>query len=164
VTGKLFQRILWAAAAAALLTGISMTVHSVSTLNETSGRMRNKVRSLGKMRRMESELASYQAAFDAYEALPDKRPTPLSTTLENTLPPDITREIREAERLGVAGGWTMRRYEISMNRAPISEVVAFVAAAEAGRPPWRLSKCDVRVDPQSPGSGRVVLKMEALEK
>jgi hypothetical protein len=157
-------RILWACAAAALADGTASAVRGAAAAGAAGPRLRRKVDVIGELRAMSVEFSRYQAARQAFESLSPTRPPALVALLRKHIPETIPAEVREAERAEAAGGWTVRRCDVSLEEAPLDQVMAFVADAESQRPPWRVTKGEIRALPQGGGSARVTLRMEALEK
>jgi len=164
MNARLALRLAWVAAAVSVVTGIAFAAGTAARVGATRARLASKVSAFAALREMQDRLLRHEAACRVFEALPRKRPRSPAELLELAVAGNVAREVREAERAPAFGGWTVRRCDISLTGAALAEAAAFAAAAEAARPPWRLVKCDVRADPRAPGSGRVALRVEALEK
>jgi hypothetical protein len=157
-------RALWIAAGLSVALGSTMALRAAVAARTAGARLEMKVAWLRQLRDMERTASRCQEATDAFQGLATTRPPPLPALLKRHFPGAATADVRETERIEAASGWTLRRNEVSLTDTPLDRVMAFLVDAESQRPPWRLVKCDIMAVPQVPGSGRVVLRLEALEK
>jgi len=159
VKGKLW----FLAALAVLLAGILMTLQEVRHLAAVSRRLTRKHGEMARLQQLAGEVARGEETIREFGALSDRRPGSLRGLLDRTFPGSKAQDVRESVRESVPG-WIVRQVEIAFSEAGIAEVAAFVAAAEAQRPPWRLARCLVNSSPHTPGAAQVVLQLETAEK
>ena len=155
--------VLLALAAAAGLT--LYTVDQARAYSETMARRRKDLDALAVVR---AEVAAYEAAHTLFETC-QAEPPPLLSLAADRLPGATAPELRDLSEAG-PGAWQRRRHELSFDPIAAADALALAVAAgqplrdAAGneRPGWRLSSCVIRPAPGQPGSGRVVLTLDAL--
>jgi hypothetical protein len=161
--------ILWAAAIAALGIGAAMAATGFATLRERHARLIEKRAEMNELRAIEREGASAIAALAALERLPEKQAARLDGASGGAIKPDDARDTRHE----LGGGWIVRRREWAYNDAPLRDVLAMAREGERtgfgpngvmARPPWRLSSLVFRATPGSPGRGRIVMRLDAVER
>jgi len=152
----------------ALLGAVALTLYTVNQVGASRATMTRRGKDLEALALVRAELAGVEAAHACFSES-DQLPPPLAALVKTTLPGNVTPELRDLSEPGPAG-WVWRRHELSFDSIVIADALNFVVAAEAPlgdhpgpqRPGWRLTKCLIRATPEQPGSGRVVLVLEAL--
>jgi hypothetical protein len=149
-------------ALAALIAGLTSTVWAFGRVAGARRALKAKVEVVAKLGAARSDLARYEAAKADYEKRAGPPLPSLTDLLAKTpgLPPPEQRGEPPRE---IAPGWIVRRQEVAFANAPLDRLIAWVAAAEALDPPWRLVKIELRGGPQ-PGHARAVLSLEGLER
>jgi hypothetical protein len=143
------------------LAGLFWTVH---TLAATPGRLLQIYRKAGlitELRARQAGLTTAENAVAAFEQIAGKRPANLRELAKATLP-GIAADIRPRETRSAVTGWSVRSADVLFGDIPLARLAAFLRAAEAQRPPWRLVECQIAAADR--GTGRVSLVLEALEK
>ena len=162
---------LWAIALLVFFVGISMTFETKRQLKETSLLLTRKLKEdLAGLEAYSHKLACYNAALNIFEQLPQKRPVELTDVLKKTLPEYDVNDSRKSI-IDSVPGWNIWRQEIVLRDVPIQKIMEFIHEAEYSgrrgaeniRPPWRTDRCIIRSSSSVPGSGHVILQMEALE-
>ena len=148
---------------AAAVAGVLLTVRTVGILADAAGRFDGKQADLARLSELHGELEEYNAARRAFEDLGEARPESVEAVLRAVLPNRKTEDVRELRRTPV-DGWTLVEKELVLPAMPIGEVVAFAGRLECGRPPWRVTGCDIRSTGRVPGAARVVLRLEGLAR
>ena len=163
MSDSLTSRVLWSSAAIFLVIGVGMTVQNIRNYDGIKVGFEKKMAGLKALRNLESDMARYESAKQKIEQLGDKRPVPLNTILQETLPGVKVDDVRDS-RKELVSGWIVRQKEISISDVPIGNVMDFVHKAESQKIPWCLTRCVIRAAPRAAGSGQVILLMEAVEK
>lgn len=104
-----------------------------------------------------------QACLQAFNALPEKKLTPLRELLLSAVP-GIAAGIRERPSEQAADGWVWCRTDITFENIPLKAMARFIMAAEQEKPPWRVAECHIIASDTKAGTGRVSLVMEGLEQ
>jgi hypothetical protein len=156
-------QLLWLCALAVLGAGLLVTTQTWRRWGERSSRLERKRDILVRLQGKALELERFRTAMERFEALPDKRPEPLTTLLSRTLAGHAPEDVRESRR-ELEEGWVLRRQEVVFADVPLQAWWAFLQEAEASRPPWRLAACIIRASPQTTGRGHVVTTLEAAER
>jgi hypothetical protein len=157
------MRLLWGLAGAAAAAGAVMTIATLRDLAKGRKQIERGLAQIAELRPVEQALGEGLAAKEAFDALPAGRPAPLAEIAKRVLPECRAEEGRETSQI-VAPGWVLRRKEISLGETPLARAMEFVREAAAQRPPWVPEKLAIRASPGAPGTGQVVLVMEALER
>lgn len=159
----------WAAAAACAL-AVALNLQSAWTLPASYRSIRQKAETLEELRELDRGQAQGRAAIGMFERLPNRSPAPLGDLVRAILP-DAPCNVRERDARTAAEGWTVRSTEVSFDRLRLEDLGRLLERAESQaasapdqRPPWRLAECTIASSDTSPGSGRVNLVFEALEK
>ena len=162
---------LWVIALLVFFAGISMTFETERRLKEASLILTRKSKEdLAGLEAHRNKLACYNAALNIFEQLPQKRPVDLADILKKTLPEYDVNDSRKSI-IDSIPGWNIWRQEIVLRDVPIQKIIEFMHEAECSgrrgaeniRPPWRADRCIIRSSSSVPGSGQVILQMEALE-
>jgi hypothetical protein len=159
---RLPMRVLWVAAAAALVCGAVLTLKSIRDLRTAGAKLQLALSHLDQLETHETEFNRSLAARQVFEELPSGQPVPLAGLLAQALPGAAADDVRESYR-GIGPGWGVRRQELSFTEVPLAGIMTFLYDAESRRPPWRARKCEIRASSGN-GSGKVVLALEALER
>ena len=154
----------WLAVAAllAVAAGTLLAIATLTGLSDDLRRIRRRAADLDQLRRLEAGWRSDQQAVQTFESLRSHQPIPLAELAAKTItgaPPAI--RLREA--VPAAAGWTLRRAEVKLDDVRLEELTRLLAAAEGGRPPWRLAEFALTAS-EAAGFGRAMLVFEALEK
>lgn len=155
--------ILAAAAAAALAAGVALAVRSWRELPDARARLARDAEKVAALRELVEERRGYEALIAAYEALPQKTPPPMDALVARFLP-NADPRIQPVDRVTLAHGWQMERTAVTLDRAALPDVWAWLQAAETARPPWRLAACTIEADAGTAGIARVSAQFEAIEK
>lgn len=147
----------------ALLAGAALYGYSsYRAIGEARERLAEKNRLLTQLAQMEADLSAFTAARDVYaSAAADRTADPAALPRDTGL---TYRDNRVADVPPVAAGWVLHRREVAFHEASLARVMAFVDAAQASRPPWRLVEADIRASAHTPGVGQVVLVLETVER
>jgi hypothetical protein len=137
-------------------------LYALGSLSDDLRKLERKTADLATLRRLAADHRGTQQALAPFEALTTKQPPSLTELAAKTLP-GITPGFRQREGQGAANGWQARRVEVKVD-APPAALGAFLAAAGAARPPWRLVEIDLVAGVPGPDTVRVTLLLEALEK
>lgn len=162
--------LLKSAAGAACVLGVALTLQSGYALGAARQQIRKKIADLAELRDLGGGAARQQAAMAVFDALPLKRPRPISEILSEALPgAQATYHQRDARPAD--GGWSVRSVEVLFDQVGLADLGRFITQAEAmpeaqgdRRPPWRLAEINITASERTPGTGRVSLILEALEK
>ena len=148
---------LWLAAAM-LAAGLLYSSHTVRITPRRIRSIRQKQEVLLQMHDLQKIALAEQAAVRRFEDDASARPCSLKELAGRRA------DIRQRESVQLAGGWTLYRTEVVFNDTPFDAAGDFIAAAEACRPPWRVTECQFSTSPRAPAAGTVTLMLEALEK
>ena len=102
------------------------------------------------------------AAEKTFEQLNRKHPVPMNDLVQSSLP-GIRADIRPRDPAMLADGWLLRGADVTLDDIALVTAARFLSDAAAGRPPWRATESAVTASGR-PGTGRVSLSMEAVEK
>lgn len=156
-------RLLWLGAFAVLALGAGMAIRTSGRLRGDAARIRRKAEELESLRMEKAMLEDYTVAVRAIDALPATARESFAGILKSatgTAQPEDVRDLYEP----CAPGWTLHVKELVFDDLAIEEAMRLVGELEAQRPPWRMAKCGIRASSQEAGRGRVMLRMEHLEK
>jgi hypothetical protein len=142
--------------------GVVLVLYTLSALPGELRKLERKNADLATLKRLAVDDRASRQALAPFEALAAKAPPALSELAAKALP-GLTPLIRQRESQAAANGWQARRAEIKCDAAPAA-LGAFLAAAEAARPPWRLVEFDFVTGVTAPDTVRATLLLEALEK
>lgn len=166
MTDRLPLRVLWAISAVAIAAGALMTARTFAGAWAASSELGRKLREAEQLRNLDFEAARYRAARRAYEQLSRKQAASLAPLLKEAFP-DVEIQQRD-ERKEIGEGWVLRHKDLTFSGVPLKKsmdgAMALVQKAEALRPPWRLTTCEVKASPSSAGSGDIVLGFDAVEE
>jgi len=154
--------VLIATATAVALVGLLMTITSIADASEKIERMQRKaddIRTLRDYEETSRRRRAQQAILEGFRG----RPGPRLPALAREILPAANAEVRERKSTPAMNGWVLRQADISLSEVPMLRVADLIHAAEAGRPPWRLTSCTMRASPQTEGHGQVALSFELLE-
>jgi hypothetical protein len=170
-TERRFDAILWSAAVLCCALGAGAAWGALRALDARADRLAAKRAEIEALDAIARDAAAVEHARAALAALPERRPADLEA-LRRGMPalpaPADTRETRMA----LSGGWIVRQRELDFDAARLADVLDLARAAEQSgqgadgpvRPPWRLSRLVFRGAPGEPGRGRVVIRLDALER
>jgi hypothetical protein len=77
--------------------------------------------------------------------------------------PGVHADVRPRDAASLAGGWSLRGADVTLDDVDFASVSRLLAAAAAARPPWRATEIAVTASDR-PGAGRVSLVMNVIEK
>lgn len=159
----LLKRWPWVTAVVLMCAGIILSWKTVVTLRDTEIRLDRKFVTLEQLQGMAVRIREGEAARDSVV----KRSTaavpsliPLQAEMMMGYKPDDSREGKRE----LQPGWIVREMDFSYGDVPFSAAMEFVKRAESSMPPWRLTRCTLRVSPNAEATGQVLLHLEALEK
>jgi hypothetical protein len=150
-------------AAVACGLGIVLTADSILQAPQFADAMKRKYADLDRLLVIQNDQARDLAAVDMFNQLPSKTPAPLAD-LANAAMPGIHAAIHQRETRPAAAAWSVRSVEVSFDSVKLADLARFLAKAEESRPPWRLTEFNATALEQSPGSARISVVLEALEK
>lgn len=148
----------------ALLAGILWTAVNLHNLPPAAARLRTRAAVLEELRQWQMEHARLRHARDVFEQMPRPSRAADPARLAAGHLPGVSPEVSERGAEQLPHGWRIRRVEIRFGEADLAAVGEFMRAAAAIDPPWMLRAADINVTPYRPGFGRVVLRLEALER
>ncbi|MDA0323026.1 MAG: hypothetical protein O2923_09975 [Verrucomicrobia bacterium] len=154
--------VLIATATVAAVVGLLMTTTSIADASEHIQRMQRKADHIRTLRDYEETSRSRKAQQAIVEGFRG-RPGPSLPALAREIIPEANAEVRERKSTPAMNGWVLRQADVSLSEVPMLRVADLIEAAEAGRPPWRLTSCTMRASPQTEGHGQVTLSFELLE-
>jgi hypothetical protein len=157
------DRVLWSLAAIALVCGAGLTVATSRQIADNRTRLERVAGDFEKLQSLKKRIGRYEAARQAFDQLPSKRPVPFDALFKEDLAGLKFDNLKE-DRSDAGSGWIVRRQDIALREVPLAKAMSLIAKAEAQRPPWRLARISVQASPLEKGSGRVELRLEALEK
>ena len=102
---------------------------------------------------------AFRAGLDASRAW---KPVDLDELGIRLFGPGVAR-VTPRPAVPAAEGWHVREASVEFREASYARIEAFLAAAAAGDPAWRLREIDVKPSAEA-GSGAATLVLEALEK
>lgn len=160
---NLTTRVLWLVAAVLLIAGAVMTVSNLGKVEDIAVRFKKKNGELKVLNSLAADLGRYESARQKMEQLAGKHhPLPLGSVLEQVLPGSKAEE--RDSRKELLAGWSLRQKEISLNDVSLGKVMEFIRTVESQKMPWCMTKCVIRSAARAPGTGQVVLLMEAVDK
>ena len=157
------ETIIASLAAVACALGLVLTADSILQAPQSADVMKRKYADLDRLLALQRGRARDLAAVDTFNQLPNKTPAPLGD-MANAVLPGSRPAIHQRETRPAAAGWTVRSVEISFDSLKLSDLSRFLARAGEARPPWRLAEFNATALEQSPGSARISVVLEALEK
>ncbi len=158
------QSALRAAAFAAAAAGIACTLWAARAV---PGRLRvierkeAELRVLAELERQSRAIDPYFAVLATVTSAPPETPAAIVRRLAQGGPaPVVTAGPAEP----VEGGWSLRKFEVTLTDVPIDSLSAMIVACETSHPPWRPSQ--VRIQAIDPGStrARAALTLEGIER
>ncbi len=155
--------ILSASAALTLAAGLVWTGITWRAAPALAARLERWAADAAELETMRQEREDTAAAVRAFAALTNPIPASLAglaaAAVSNAVP-----EIRTLETRPLEGDWTLTRAEVVFSDINLDQLPAFLAAAESGRPPWRLAEISLAASSRADGCGRAALTLEALGK
>ncbi|MFH0908827.1 MAG: hypothetical protein V1929_08700 [bacterium] len=156
------QSILGAAAIAACALGLVMTLQSARAMPDAAAQLKRRASDYGKLVALAARQEDIAAAKSVFEELDRKRAVPMADLVQSGLP-GVRVEVRPRDATPLAGGWSLRSVDVTLDDVDIAVASRLLAAAAVARPPWRPVEIAVTALDR-PGAGRVSLMMEAIEK
>lgn len=156
------QNIMGGAALAACTLGVLMTVQSARAMPEAAAQLKRKSADYAKLLAMAVQQEKLVAAQGVFEGLDRKRPVPMADLVQSVLP-GVRAEVRPRDAIALAGGWSLRGADVTLEDVDFAAVSRLLGAAAETRPPWRVAEIAVSAS-ERPGAGRVSLMMEVIEK
>ena len=147
--------------------GLSLLVGSiwtVTTLTRLPGQRRHLQRKAADLHTIvgyQRTLEEHRDAVRMFEALPDKRPTPLVSLVREQIP-DAAKEVRRRDARPAADNWQAQRWEVDLDNIPLNQLGVLLAGLESERPPWRLIEASIRAADRDADRARVTLLLEGL--
>jgi len=155
--------LVWVLGGLALATGLTIAWRTWQGLPEQAQRMHRKLNDLNELRMISETAGRDREVRMLFDPLAGQPASDLGAILGRTLPGRAPVDVRETREPAV-DGWAALRREFSLPEAPLAEVAAFMRAAEAERPPWRVIKCAIRSSAQARGNGQATVQFETLVK
>jgi hypothetical protein len=146
-----------------LAAGVFLFWNTVTHHKNDHRHLARKTSDLEALYEVERSLAGERTALRTFEALPNATVQPLDEILQSSLP-NTKPTLRSGDQRPLVQGWAARQMELSFATIALQDLGNFLKKAEAIRPPWRLQECTIVASDDAPGSGRVTLVMEVLEK
>lgn len=156
------QNIMGIAALASCALGVLMTVQSARAMPEAAGQLKRRAADYAKLLALAARQEKLAAAQGVFEGLDRKRAVPMADLVQSELP-GVRAEVRPRDATALAGGWSLRAADVTLEDVDFSAVSRWLVAAAATRPPWRVAEIAVAAS-ERPGAGRVNLMMEVVEK
>ena len=157
------KTMLWASAIVVIVAAAGLSLYAVRALGDCSVRLKEYVAYSSEARELEKVTTGSASAIRMFEALPDPHPVSLADLMKKSLAGD-KYEITEQTAQPAIQGWIAQRRDVTLQDIQLSKLAAFLADAEAARPPWRMISCRIISTGPEGGTGRVSLTFEALEK
>lgn len=146
------------------LFGSGMILAGTHALNQSSGRVRQIERrhqEWSELRAHAARLAADQAALA--EATREGGAPPLAEWFR-VQRPAWTVELKEIDNERINADWSLRRIQVTIQRAPLPEFGATIEALARGPAPWRAVELNVSAIDAEPGFARAVLVLEGLAR
>ena len=155
-------RVVWLVALILVLAGMLLSVKTFRQLADADKKINGKLANIDMMKKSASDLSVYIAAKESYQLIPGAHPVKFESIFN--LPGVVAaKNIRESE-LPLEDDWFILRREVVIDDCELDALMTVIKKAEAQRPPWKLSSCNVKSSSVAPGHARVVLVFEALEQ
>ena len=158
---KHIQALLYGFAVVLLIISVIITVITVRQMPAYRRQLHKKIQTLQQLHALAQVKSKQEAAIGIFEALPETTPASLivlsASHIDGTTPQIHLRKSRN-----LLNGWTLKQAEVIFNDVKLSQISAFLYAAETGRPPWRLTECLITPTRSEGGFVRAVLVLEAL--
>lgn len=155
--------VLWLLAAVLLLAGLALSGLSYRALRDHEAGSRRLGLEIARLRELQARADRCDAARAAFEALPAAQsPAPLCVVREQL--PQCRADALKEDRTEQMPGWTLHRQSLTVGDVSMSQLLPVIAAIEAQRPPWLMTRFAVTGSPRGPGFGCVELGWEALER
>jgi hypothetical protein len=149
---------LLAVSLAVFAAGLFLTAQSVLTWPSAARQLRGRIATLEQLRALEGGLGRDDEAVAMFDKLPVKRPAALDDLAARCFP-GVQSSIRQRESRPAAAGWTVRSMDVALEGARLADLSRFLEEALAG------GEFGITTSAQgNPGTGRVSLTLEALEK
>jgi hypothetical protein len=143
--------------------GLFWSVQSIRGAPTQLRRLGQKARDIAELLKVQAARERDQALLARFNQLEPARPASLADLCQSAAGgAAVDQRIRETRV--VAGGWMLRRVDLTFPQLAFDRLDALLAQAESGRPPWRLAECQVNAIDRAPGYARINLLLEALEK
>lgn len=143
------------------LVGFFHAVWSIASIRNSIEEISRQQLLVTRLADLESKVAAIDEARNVLDAVETRIPADMDKLLQSAGLADKVTDSREA--ISNAGqGWSVLVRELSLNDVVLSDLNGFFAVAQAGRPPWTLTKIVVRSSPFESGRGQVVLTMQSL--
>lgn len=156
-------RLAWIAALGALAIGTALTVQSLHLAKAYETRKARKRQEMQVLRALQTDLARGVEAVKIFAKLPARHPAPIAELMRDAPGGFRAEDIKPDARRDGPPGWSIRRKELVFSDAPIGSVLEFVAKAEAGRPPWCLTKISLHASSRAAGFARIEMILEAAD-
>lgn len=160
---KLTIRVVWVLAAAAMLGGVSLAVYASSAIRSASVRLTETARLVDQLKGDLQKTVRTAQARELYSKLPPLKADALQECLSSTVGAQVIDDSRDV-RQDMGQGWSARQKELTFNDVPVSRVMDFVRKAEALRPPWIMTRCQIRSSPSAAGTAQITVVMETVER
>ncbi len=154
--------LIWLIALILFVAGLLFSLQTLRQLKNTDKKLKEKISDISLMQEFTRDLSIYIKAKEAYRKIPGASPVRFESLFDAS--GLIAKENVRASEVQLDDNWFVLRREVVIDDGELEAVITFIKKAEAQRPPWRLSSCDIKSSTVAPGHGRVVLLFEALEQ
>ena len=155
-------RLIYGGAVAVWVLGAGWSMRTVATLRVRETQCRDRLQQLAELRMLAAHSQRAEGARTTVQASATGAvAADIEARLKSALP-GVRVEVR-GHATALDDGWTLRENELELDEVPLESALALAAALEQERPPWRLSACDIRASPSTPGNGHVVLTLTRLQ-
>ena len=155
-------RVIWLVALLFFVAGVVLTFKTFRQLHDADRKLKEKLYDISMMQEYSRNMSVYIAAKEAYKRVPSARPVKFESVFD-TSEVSAKDNIRSSE-LALEDDWFVLRREIVIDDGELGNAMMLIRKAEAQRPPWKLSSCNIKSSSIIPGHGRMVLTFEAMEK
>ena len=154
--------IIWLVALVLLGTGVVLSLRTLSQLTSIDQKLRIKLSNIEKIQKSARDLSVYISAKESYKLIPGAHPVKFESVFD--MQGLTAKENIRVSETSLEDDWFVLHREVVIDDAELGDVMRLVRKAEAQRPPWKLSSCNIKSSSIAPGHGRVVLIFTALEQ
>ncbi len=149
------------AAFAIFITGAASAVWGIASMKSKMATISKQQLLLMRLNDLERRAGAIDDARQALEALGSRTPADIDDLIRKAGFTDKVTDSRDG--LDNAGkGWSILTREAALSDVVLSDLDAFFAICQDGRPPWTLTKIVVRSSPFESGRGQAVFTLQAL--
>ncbi|MBA4387190.1 MAG: hypothetical protein C0404_04355 [Verrucomicrobia bacterium] len=156
-------KIIWAAACVFIVAGMALALQARSAIRTASDKIARRASDTKQVAAIEADLARCVQAQMLYGKLATKKADSFPELLKASFADQKTDDARDVRR-DLIPGWYARQKELTWSDVQIGKVMEFAARAESMRPPWIMTKCQIRSSQTVAGMGQVTIVLEAVER